>query len=307
MILNFLENFLLHKAEDNKTMITSIIYNYDIDTLKKELYDKLENIKKIKHPKTKRLLNDRFYSLIQYIDKLNKDIQINNIFLINDDIHVYKLSKKDINLLREYNKEKNYIICDNTFKLEHIRDFFTNFNYYHVFACNKLSVKYNNITKTKSKTILHKTCKTENELNTFINDTISNQKYLIYGKSTLLKKYEYPIFNKNLTHDEIINEIENKEMEKNHLKLENAFNLLEDERKMHLVVYGKIKIEIKEAIEEYRIKELYCHEKRLHILKRQASKEYFNFPITIIKKLHDGDISEKLLNDYRGAIGISYY
>ena len=74
--------------------------------------------------------------------------------------------------------------------------FFTNFNYYNSFECNKKQVNHILLTKTKSK-INKKTCKTEEELQEFISEY--NELSILHGVSTLLKKLicKIPVYNKN--------------------------------------------------------------------------------------------------------------
>ena len=311
MIENFLNDKIDIIDETHPTMVTCIVYNYDVQQFINKMYERLEMIKKIKHPKTKKLSNDRIYSLIKHIEKFNKDNKINYIFLVNDVIHEYKLSNKDISTLREFNMNDYIIYFESKFKIDYLIDFFTNFNYYDTFECKKLQVNYIKVTKTKIKLIKSATCKNNEELNNFVKENKSNKIYesIIHGNSTLLKnlQLDHIIFNKQLSQEEIIKEIEKVEIIKNHKKLEKVFELMDDERKLHLLIYGRIKKEIKDAIEQYRVKEIYCHKERLSILKKQLPKEYYNFPIILIERLKDGDISDILLRDYKGAIGISYY
>ncbi len=311
MIENFLTNELSNITETHPTMITCIVYNYDIQTFIRELYERLEAIKNIKHPKIKKLSNDRIYSLIQYIDKWDKEIKLNHIFLINEEIYEYKLSKKNIGTLKEFGMKNQIIYFEEKFKIEYLLDFFTNFNYYDVYECKKLQVNHMHLTKTKSKIIKTSTCKNNEELCAFISNNTStpHTQSIIHGQSTLLKNIQSKnlVFNKKLRQEEIIEEFEKVQIIENHNKLEKVFDYMNDERKIHLLVYGKIKNEIKDAIEQYRVKELYCHVDRLSILKKQLPSEYYNFPIYKIQKLKDGDLSDKLLHEYRGVIGLSYY
>ena len=94
----------------------------------------------------------------------------------------------------------------------------------------------------------------------------------------------------------------------NPLSSEKSLRLMEAENKLIFVVQRQAKkVEIKQAIEEYRVKKLYCHSTRLHLVKKQLSAEYYNFPIIIVDRLKDGDCSDRLLNEFKGVIGISYY
>ena len=308
-LINFINTLKKYNNETHNTVITCIIYKYSIDNTIKDLYKKLKNIQNIKHPQTKKLLNDRIYNFIQYLTDMKMDelTQLNSIYLINNDINEYKLQKKEINLLIEFNKPNYYIMFDIQFKTDWLLDFFTNFNYYNSFECNKKQVNHILLTKTKSKINKKKTCKTEEELQEFISEY--NEFSILHGVSTFLKKLicKIPVYNKKLTNNEIIDILEKEEMKKKHKELNDIFNYLDDERKLHLLIYGRIKNEIKQAMEEYRVKKLYCHIDKLHIVKKQLSSEYYNFPIIIIKTLESGDIADKLLNDFKGAIAISYY
>ena len=308
-LINFINTLKKYNNETHNTVITCIIYKYSIDNTIKDLYKKLKNIQNIKHPQTKKLLNDRIYNFIQYLTDMKMDelTQLNSIYLINNDIIEYKLQKKEIQLLIEFNKPNYYMMFDIQFKTDWLLDFFTNFNYYNSFECNKKQVNHILLTKTKSKINKKKTCKTEEELQEFISEY--NELSILHGVSTLLKKLicKIPVYNKKLTNNEIIDILEKEEMKKKHKELNDIFNYLNDERKLHLLIYGRIKNEIKQAMEEYRVKKLYCHIDKLHIVNKQLSSEYYNFPIIIIKTLESGDIADKLLNDFKGAIAISYY
>ena len=74
----------------------------------------------------------------------------------------------------------------------------------------------------------------------------------------------------------------------------------------HLFVFGKIS-DIQQAIEEYRIKELYTTSDIIKELKNNIDKDCFNFNIVVVDKLESGDMGDQLKTKYGGAFGISYY
>ena len=78
----FLENQEFAIEETHKTLITVIIYNGNIPDIIGKLYKQLEKIKNIKHPKTKKLLNDRLYNFIQLLETLPQERVINNLYLM---------------------------------------------------------------------------------------------------------------------------------------------------------------------------------------------------------------------------------
>ena len=309
MITDFLNNNNFDIIENNNTLISILLYNTNTTTFKNNLLQKLETIKNIKHPKTKKLLNDRIYGLIQELDNFQDDKILNCIYFLDNSINTYLLKKKEINLLKEYNFKNYNIYFEDKFKVEYFLDLFTNLDFYDIIELSKNKLVHSKITLTKSKIINETPCKNTDELINIIKK-ISNNYLIVHGISTLLKKFQYKdtlIFNKKLNKIDILDEINKLKIKDNHKKLEIVFEYLEDESKLHLLIYGKIKKEIKEAVEAYRVKEMFCHKERLHILKKQLPKEYYNFPIHIIDKLDDGDIGDRLLKDYRGAIGIAYY
>ena len=96
-------------------------------------------------------------------------------------------------------------------------------------------------------------------------------------------------------------------MKKKHNKLQEVFDNLDHPDKMNLVLYGKLEEDIKNAIEGYMVKELYCHVNILSKFKKIISNEYINFPIIEINKIENNDIGDDLLKKYDGIIGRLYY
>ena len=76
-------------------------------------------------------------------------------------------------------------------------------------------------------------------------------------------------------------------------------------RLKHLPRY--LKIEIKDAIESYSIKELYIEEKKLNKLKEFIDHTLLNFKIINIKSLENNDIADSFIKNYNGIMGIKYY
>ena len=74
-----------------------------------------------------------------------------------------------------------------------------------------------------------------------------------------------------------------------------------------MYIFGKLKFEIKEAIESYSIKELYIEDKKIEKLKSFIDETFLNFKIIPIKSLDDGDIAYNFIKNYNGIMGIKYY
>jgi hypothetical protein len=74
-----------------------------------------------------------------------------------------------------------------------------------------------------------------------------------------------------------------------------------------LYIFGKIKYEIKEAVESYMVKELYIDNNKIEKLREIIPEEFLNFKIIPIKSLENCDIASLFIKDYNGIMGIKYY
>ena len=111
-----------------------------------------------------------------------------------------------------------------------------------------------------------------------------------------------------MSKEEIFIIYENELYRKNNEQLEKRLNDLNNSNtNLDLYIFGKLKIEIKEAIEMYIIKELYIEEHKLEKLKICIDDACFNFKIYLIKSLEYGDVAESFIKNYNGLMGIKYY
>ena len=212
---------------------------------------------------------------------------------------------------------KIYLKCDYKFNIEFIIDFFCNFNFIYVLKINKFDLTVLKINKSKEKDLDNIKIQNEQKLYEIIEDIRKKYNYkeliIIYGISIILNKISTDLKNIIIKKDFIGNNdlyllYENNLMKKNHLLLENRLGDLTNEKtNTDLYVFGKLKFEIKNAIESYSIKELYIEDKKLDKLKSFIDNDYFNFKIIPIKVLEEGDIASNFIKNYNGIMGIKYY
>ena len=172
------------------------------------------------------------------------------------------------------------------------------------------------LNENKNKIIYENKISNENDLNEIIIKCQDEYKYknliIIYGESLLLNKLEnnktYIVLNEKRKCNEIYT-IYQENIYKNNLELlEKKLNELSNEKtNLDLFVFGRLKMEIKDAIEAYSLKELYIEERKLELLQDILEPEYFNFKIILIKSFQDGDIGDKFIKDYKGLMGIKYF
>lgn len=301
-----------------ESLFTLLVYNHTVE----ELLDKLNHqLKKVNNMSgsslKKKIVNNNLYNSIQYISDIQNNIKnINHVILLDssldNNVKMISLNSKQCNILQEYNVRKYNFIYDNTFDIDYLTEIFTNFTFHTIIKLNKHHADIMKINKYKSKLIQSNKCSNISDLVNIVNETKINTG-LIMGNSTLLKKNTLPVSlegwsleNKSLNNEEVLEYFNKKDCLHNQNLMKNTLKDLDNPAKDHLFVFGKIS-DIQQAIEEYRIKELYTTTDVIKVLKNNIDKDCFNFNTVIVDKLESGDMGDQLKTKYGGAFGISYY
>ena len=310
---------LKNENDNNESLITILIYDKIASYVIKYLEAQLEKAKNISNPIKKHKINNRLFSMIRYLnDNFEESEMINNIFLINDTIFRYNLNESEIKIAKEYNFEKLMIRNENTFLIDYLLDLFTNFEFIYSIKINKNEYTVSKFNKNKSKNIGIDGCKLSNEtiILTEIDNIRKNENYkdlvIVYGVSQYIAKLgiikNVLIKNEFMNNNDLYNLYLDEIMKKNMIELEKRLNDLQNEKtNTDLYLFGKLKIEIKEAIESYSVKELYIEDRKLEKLKEFVDESFFNFKIIVIKSLESGDSADKFIKNYNGIMGIKYF
>jgi len=304
--------------ETTETLFSFLIHNKKGEDIIKYLNDQLDKAKNISNPIKKHKINNRLFLLNKYIQEvviLNPEQYINSIFLIQDKVIEYKLNNNEIKIALKYNILNIFQKIDNKFCIEYFIDIFNNFEFIYAFRLNKNELIIKELNKNKELEINKINISNEIKIVEEIENLRKTYKDLIiiYGNSSFLNKLDNT--NKNII---IVKEYISKEniyhlyeieiMKKNHLLLEKRLNDMKNEKtNIDLYIFGKLKLEIKESIESYLIKELYIEDKKLEKLKTFIDESLLNFKIIIIKSLENGDIADNFIKDYNGIMAIKYY
>lgn len=302
--------------ENHETLITIYIYNKNVLEIITLFEKELEKAKNISNPIKKNKLSNRYYNFIKKIYDLGEEHIINSIFLISDEIIEYKLDKNNINTIIEYKLKEIFYVVDTYYHISYLIDLFTNFDFIYSICLSKNNAQLIKLNENKNKIIFENKISNENELNELItickNDYNYKNLLIIYGESNVLNKLEptktYLVINEKKRYNEIYSIYQEKIYKNNLELLEKKLNELNNEKtNLDLFVFGKLKIEIKEAIETYSLKELYIEERKYELLQNIIEPEYFNFKIILIRSFQNGDIGYKFINDYKGLMGIKYF
>jgi len=302
--------------ENNETLITIYIYNKNVLEIITLFEKELEKAKNINNPIKNNKISNRYYSLIKKLNELDEEYIINSIFLINDDIFEYKLNNNEINTIIEYKLKEVFFITDTYFHISYLLDIFTNFDFIYSICLSKSNAQLIKLNENKNKIVYENKINNENDLNEIIIKCKNEYNYknviIIYGESLLFNKLEtnktYIILNEIRKYNEIYSIYQEKIYKNNLELLEKKLNELNNEKtNLDLFVFGRLKMEIKDAVEAYSVKELYIEERKLELLKDILDTEYFNFKIILIKSFQTGDIGDKFIKDYKGLMGIKYF
>lgn len=305
-------------VEITETLYSILIYNKKVVDVIKYFEEQLNKAKNISNPTKKHKINNRLFNFIKYLNEQYDDenIVIDSIFLLHDKIIKYDLSIDEINIANTYNMFNIFIKVSTEFCIDYFIDYFTNFVFIYTIKINKTDMSIIKMNKNKEKEIETKKITNEQKLIDEIELIRKNYNYkdniIVYGNSHYLNKInsikEIIIHNDFLNKEEVFDLYENEEMKKKYLLLEKKLNELKNEKcNTDLYVFGKLKIEIKEAIETYMLKELYIEDKKLDKLKSFIDDTYLNFKIITIKSLENGDIGDIFIKNYNGIMGIKYY
>jgi hypothetical protein len=313
---------LKKEIDTTESLLSIYIYNKKISEVINFFEEQLEKAKKISNPIKKHKINNRLFNFIGYlknnIEQSDDNTIINKIYFINDSIKEYNLTKKEVEVANLYNFINIFYKCDSYYYIDYFIDLFYNLDLYYYIKINKSELFVNEFNKNKERNIFN--CKISNELKIIEEYDNIRKKYkdiiIIYGNSMFINKIKNMeekfnniyITNEFLSKESCYEVYENELMNKNYLLLDNRLKELSNEKcNTDIYVFGKLKMEIKEAIESYLLKELYIEDKKLEKLKTFIDESYFNFKIIPIKSLKDGDIGFQFIKDYNGIMGIKYF
>lgn len=304
-----------------ETLITIITYGDNAFTFKENLQSTLEGCRKISNGVKRNSLCNSLYRLIQRVEVLEETERVNSIFFLSEEDNIcdeYKLTKKEIATLQEYQFKSFIYRTETIFIVDELKDIFTNFDFLQTIQINQLNVTHKRINRYKQKEYM--TMKVTNDTQVIEalerikkEENLKDQKIIVYGQSPILNQLKSRSISwilckdQNMTKEEIWKLNEDEKMKENLKELDERMKGIQDEKKVDLYVFGRIKIEIKEHIDNYLLKELFIEERKIKILESIVEKESLNFKIYPIRSLEKGDIGDRFIEEYKGLMGIKYF
>lgn len=222
------------------------------------------------------------------------------------------LTKSERDVLKEYGFPMYKYQNGDRFPLEEWNDIFTNFDFLQVIHVNQQSARYLKMNRYKMKEVMNCKITSESHLIELVDRILKEkrEKVYLYGISNYVtsKVKAMVLWHEgHLTKEEVWEWRGDEEMRGHLALLEERMKEIGDEKKMDLFVFGRIKMEIKEHVEGYLLKELFIEERKIKILKEMVEPETLNFKIIPVRSLEKGDIGQMFIEKYNGLMGIKYY
>jgi len=313
-IANFCSSIEDQNKEDPMETKFSICY-YDKQVCELLLFfeEQLLKIQKITNPIKRKHLNDGLFYFIQRLRSFDPDVVLHQlVFLQNKTCYIHNLDSNQLALIRDFHMMNPFYKNQSYFMLDFFMDYFDNLQFVLYIECSKNKTKLILCTKHKFlKYVKHLSLPDDiqNEINYW------KQKYdlkcvLIYGND--FKNRNIPIYLLDATlenHTQIIEYIHRKTISDNLEILQSRLHDIEKNEnvKLDLYVFGKLKTIIQENIENYMLKELFIQSNKSVRLKQIVDPSFLNFKIYDIESLEKGDIGDRFIRDYNGIMGVKYY
>ena len=295
----------LYQAEDRyESLFTILMWGLSRENVVEKLFRQLKLVQNVKNSFKRKKINDRLYGLIEYLkENYEENDGLNLLCLVGDDVNCFELGRSDLGIMREYQVPDYIFKYGGSFELGYVKDLFQDLDFRIVIQAKNNEICHYLLNSTKKKVVYQGKCK---DLDKYVLDhEVENG--LIYGVSSLLKKFKggHQVVQGNLDQGAILELFEQDEMRGKHVLLQDLFDILANEQTMHLVIYGPD--EVQQAIEYFRVEQLFCSVEQLERLKGQLDPDCFNFKVHVIRKLEDGDVGDRLIKDYNGMLAKAYY
>ncbi len=316
--INNLKTVVTNEPDNHESILSIMIYKKSFDWVVETLENTLEKIKKIDNSVKRGKLNTNYFNLKRFIEDFYNGQQICSLFFVNEKVYEYKLNKEECKVIEEY-KIRDYLsYSEAKYKNDYFYDLFYNFDFQYSFIIQKNEYNIKKWNQNKDKIV------ESGKISALLKDNyesirkVHNHKNIIYIYGNNVKSikdlstYSNPkvILDKDNDYSRNeLNEIHIKEeMKATHFILQSRLNDLQIESKIDLYVFGKLKFEIKDAIEAYLIKELFIQkEKYEKLCTFIEDKSAFNFKVYFIDKIENGDIGDTFIKNYNGIMGVKYY
>lgn len=270
-----------------------------------QLFKQLEQLKMIKDQYKRKFINDRIYSLVTYWkSSAQMDMVYHRVIFLGKQIDEYELTSFETATLDECGITGLTMQHGEYFDLDFLADLLYNRDYQDVIQMDNNTMTHYQMTPTKRRQIekiTEKSFDLEEYLKRVENPTI------VYGVSSVIKRTKSSrdrLISKRLTTDQLWEQIRSLRMEQKLVELEEMFRMFDNPATQHRVVSGK---KLKKGIKSSLIKKLFAIPQKVSKYREKYEPDLLNFQLVEVVLLEKDSPVKRLIDDFKGAAGITYY
>ena len=121
--------------ENHDTLLTALLTQEKEESLS-QLRDMIQKCQSISHPKRRKLVNDRLYQLITFLESKHPSVMTRPLaclFLVGKNLQVFTLGKKQKQTIQQYGIRSFHVTFDTIFPIDYLVDLFQDFQFIQVF------------------------------------------------------------------------------------------------------------------------------------------------------------------------------
>jgi hypothetical protein len=260
----------MEKYQSTQELCVTILANgISVEHFLEKLEETQESCRKVGNSLKRAGLCGSLHALIQRVKERDEKEMVNALFFMyqgnesgcTEMLEERVLTKSEKDVLKEYGFPLFQYRNAERFPLEEWKDIFTNFDFLQVIHMNLQNARHLKMNRFKSKEIVVSKISNETQLIEMIERIVKDNvkkgdKLYLYGISnyitTKVKGMSNMVYKEvHLTKEEVWEWKQMEEMKIHLALLEERIKEIEDEKKIDLFVFGRIKMEIKEHIERY--------------------------------------------------------
>jgi hypothetical protein len=302
-----------------ESMYVVVLLKCKVEQLLEYTASRSQNAAKIKDSHRKGRARKAYYNLKEFAESLPEDDILNYLIMMDVEkniVDIFSLTSGVINRLSEYECHNIWLRCTDHFDLTELKDYLESDEYYNLFRVKNNKVKHIKLGRTKKYAADSEESKSL-DLSTYIASRIdTSTKFLAYGSSSKLaplnnsdiRPRAYDVINRDISDSDAIDYISRMDQSDLLDKMEGDYELTQNPKTMHRIVFKKDFKPDKIAILQ-----------RIYIDRRMLDKFYENckradidisFEIVVIdhtiRDFQDNRES-RLMTEFGGVMGVTYY
>jgi len=287
-----------------------VLYDVTVEECLNKVQKMIGLVDQIQNPSKKSHIKKRLHVILDHLSGLKKEFQLNCIYFLENVVNTF-------DLIKEWKQTLIHFKCDNfcvkygdIYNLDWLKNYLCDTKYTNVIHVKNNDMKHYHLNSTKKRIQFEMTSKNM-DIAAYVAENIPKQICIIHGVSATLKNLSdcfqgdliMKVYKCDKHDDDILGEIDILANIDASNELESWLSKLLDPKDGKKIVFGK---DITNGIQMKLLKTLYCSPDMEKRIKTKVPLDLMIFDIQVVKTFGD-DVGKKLVNDFRGAVGIKFY